>query len=528
MNTSGKGFSAKKSSSKTKFFIRRKKYAILFGLAFFVFLLFTSSLIVSPEAGGSDSAGYLLNSKIILGKFPTQNLTPTIMPKSNCGALDQMLTSRLSVNSKCTSFDRHASYPVGFGILHAVSTLIFGDNDFGRTFSEAFTFTGILFLLYIFIFYTTKKVSLALLGPFLYAVSKTSLFCLNSNLSDGPGAFWNLAATFASFVILGKSLEKTFKHHLMLAGYTVVIWFAVLTREINALCILILFAVYLRFNKSTKIFVLLYFFITGIPFLYLRHKLLGTWFSPSYGTGIFNAISPKWFLRGLGNELYFLASSLGVLLLVLFFPRLKWSFMEKIMLVQVFVMFMFYSFYQWSGETWWDSRFVISVFPILIVLVLTRYSEFHSKYLTKRTLTKLHFQSKTVVSVLAVALVASLLVANSLVHFSGASSPYRYLLFEAPKFRAVEPVVEFIAKNVPTSSTIVTMDFSAAGRYYFADRYRFLWQPELETFSREEIVKSFPKTYWVYNYGYVSPPISIKAHLQKIAQIGSEEIDVLE
>jgi hypothetical protein len=255
--------------------------------------------------------------------------------------------------------------------------------------------------------------------------------------------------------------------------------------------------------------------------------VLGTWFSPSYGNGIFAAISPKWFLRGLGNELYFLASSLGVLLLVVFIPRLKWSFTQKIMLAQVLVMFLFYSFYQWTGETWWDSRFVLSVFPILIVLVLSRYSEFHSKYLTKRTLTKLHFQTKTVVSALVVSLVTSLLISNSLMHFPGASSPYRYLLFESPKFRTVEPVVDYIGKNIPSKSSIVTMDFSAAGRYYLGDRYRFLWQPELETFSYKEIIKNFPTTYWVYNYGYVSPPMNIRARLQKIVQIGSEEIDVL-
>ena len=492
-------------------------------------LTLSFSKLVSPEAGGSDSAGYLLNSKVIRGEFKTTNLVPTSAKGLNCGDLDQMLTARLESTSDCKTYTRLMSYPIGLSILHAGAVTIFGDNDFGRSLSQAATFTGTLVLLYFFVFRLTRKKSLGFAAPVLYMVSKVAIFSLNSNLSDVPGAFWILAATYISFLALEQSKPILNKKKFIFSCFLLApsLWFMVLTREVNALAGLPLAIILILLIIRTRAVFLVWLILAGIPLIYIRHKVNGTWLTPSYGSGIFDALSSKWFLRGFGNEFYFIASNLGLLVLTILIPKLKWMFVEKILFAQVAVLFIFYSFYQWTGETWWDGRFLLSVFPLFIVLTLSRYHQFVGKYLSSKFVSRLDYSTRGIKVFLVAIQITTLVLVNTGIHFPNSSSPYRYLIFELPKFRNVQPVIENMNKSIPFGSYVVTMDISASGRYYFGSKYKFLWQPALETLSYEEIVSMFPKTYWVFNSQYVAPPDSLRKHMKIIDSVGNHEIDLL-
>jgi len=498
-------------------------------LALFL-LTFSISRLVSPEAGGSDSAGYLLNSKVILGEFETTNLTPTPSEKLNCGDLDQMLTARLEASSDCKSYSRLMSYPVGLSILHAVSTSVFGDNDFGRSFSQSITFVGTLTVLCLFVYRLTGKKTLAISAPALYLVSKVAIFSLNSNLSDVPGTFWIIFSTYLVYLLMDES-EKTSEQKKPRFLYFVLapsLWFLVLTREVNVLAAIPLTLIILGIILKTRFKFLFWLILCGMPFMYIRYKVNGTWLTPSYGSGIFQALSPKWFWRGFGNEFYFIASNLGLLFFTLLIPKLKWGLIEKILLCQVAIMYSFYAFYQWTGETWWDGRFILSVFPSFIVLTLSRYHQFTKRYLSKKYIGKLQYSSKSIKSFLITLQIVVLVFVNTGIHFPNSSSPYRFLIFEMPKFRNVHPVIEEIREKVPPGSSIVTMDLSASGRYYFDSTYKFMWQPALETLQYSEIVSNFPKTYWVFNSQYVRPPEELYKRMKIIASTGNHEIGLLE
>ena len=498
-------------------------------LALFL-LTFSISRLVSPEAGGSDSAGYLLNSKVILGEFKTTDLTPTPSEKLNCGDLDQMLTARLEASSDCKTYSRLMSYPVGLSILHTVATSVFGDNDFGRSFSQSVTFVGTLTILYLFVFRLTRRRLLAISAPILYLVSKVAIFSLNSNLSDVPGAFWIVLSTYIAYLLMDESehSSKESKPRYLYFVLAPSLWFLVLTREVNALAAIPLTLIILRIILKTRFKFLFWLLLSGIPFMYIRYKVNGTWLTPSYGTGIFQALSPKWFWRGFGNEFYFIASNLGLLFFTLLIPKLKWNSIEKIMFSQVAIMFSFYAFYQWTGETWWDGRFILSVFPVFIVLTFSRYHQFSKMYLSKKYVGKLRYSSSNIKSSLITLQIVVLVFVNLGIHFPNSSSPYRYLIFEMPKFRNVHPVIDKIRETVPQGSSIVTMDLSASGRYYFGSTYKFMWQPALETLQYSEIVKNFPKTYWVFNSQYVRPPEELYKRMKIIGSTGNHEIGLLE
>jgi len=147
-----------------------KKQILKVGLCLLIFISLTGyfTKFVSPEAGGSDSAGYLLNAKIILNKFDVRDQIPTPIDELNCGTLDEMVTSRIEVEGDCESFNRLASYPIGLGIMHAGAITILGDKPFARQLSMAVSLAGIIFLVFFFVLRITKNKLLAIIVSYFH------------------------------------------------------------------------------------------------------------------------------------------------------------------------------------------------------------------------------------------------------------------------------------------------------------------------------------------------------------------------
>ena len=509
----------------------------------FLFTSLSMTKFVSPEAGGSDSAGYLLNAKKIIGTYQTKNITPTKFEDVNCGALDSMVTARVFPSDDCKYIDRKPTYPAGLGLMHAISISIFGDNSLGRSFASASSFTGIIFVLFFFVYKTTKKYFLAFSSILFFVFSKQTIFSLTSNISDLPGSFWVLLTTFIVYLLFNEiekskvvripknsrnpaKMRKKAKSTdfpwsiLLVVLFSNSFWMLFLTREVNVIAAIPLFMLILRFPVKEKRFILVSLLAFGTIYLSLRYFVNGVLFQPSYGSGIFSLLTSRGIDENILNQLFYLFSLLGIGFFVLFLQPVKKISFLRFLDLQILFIFIFYLFYPFMGESWWDGRFVLSVGPLLIVSFMVKIDYFigNSTYFLVRKNLKL---------VLSMVLIFS--TASFFNNFSRNDvSPYRNLLVDSPAYRNVEPTMEFIQSRFPEGAVIVTVDFSASARYYLDNsKFKFLWLPELEKFDPAVIKNSFPETYWIYNSIYSKPDVSIMNQLTPIASFGSTQIDLL-
>ena len=506
-----------------------KKISVITISYIIIFVALTGyfSKFVSPEAGGSDSAGYLLNAKIILNQFEVKDQIPTRVNGLACGNLDAMLTSRNEINGDCESFNRLASYPIGLGIMHAIAISIFGDNPLARQLSMAASLAGIILLIYIFILRISKSKILGLMACSLFIFSKQTIFSTTANISDLPGAFWVIFTTYLFYFLHQERKDKT--NTFLVIILSVGIWMTFLTREVNVILLIPLLLFFFALPKKTMVKLTSSVVLLGIPFVYLRYKVNGTFLTPSYGSSIFELLDWKWVKSSARVEAFTIMSYLGISLLSIIPSKTtKYVKLEKVLLSQALTALLFYVFYQFTGETWWCGRFIICCIPGLIVLTTIR----AEKYLNtaKENLRKkgLNFGKSEITSIAAILIVTSVTIYVNTADEKFKASSYQYLINEAPKFRTVEPTIKSMREVIPQGSLIVTMDLSASGRYYFNDYYKFLWKPGLEELSLNQIKSNFPKTYWIYNPSYTAPPTEIVEQLNIIRSNDPFVIGVLQ
>ena len=494
---------------------KKQTLKVVLYLLIFISLTGYFTKFVSPEAGGSDSAGYLLNAKIILNQFEVRDQIPTPIDELNCGTLDEMLTSRIEVEGDCESFNRLASYPIGLGIMHAGAIMILGDNPFARQLSMAVSLTGIIFLVYFFVLRITKNTLLAIMGSGLFLFSKQTIFSTTANISDLPGSLWVILTTYLFYSL---NLEKRKKSNTFLVlSASVGIWMTFLTREVNVILLLPLSLFFFKLELKTKSKIILMVLLLGLPFMYLRYKVNGTLLTPSYGSGIFELLDSKWIKTSTSVEIFTILSYIGIMIVSVIPSRKNaYSRLEIVLSLQILGSLLFYAFYQFTGETWWCGRFIICCIPSFLVLVLYRthkYLEIARENLTRQGV---KYRSKEITSWATILIVGSVVIYVNAADEKYKVSSYQYLLKDAPKFRTVEPTIKSMKEIIPQGSIVVTMDFSAAGRYYFNNYYKFLWKPGIETLSIEKIKSEFPVTYWIYNPSYTEPPKEIVEQLEII------------
>jgi hypothetical protein len=476
--------------------------------------MYLSSNHVISEAAGSDSAGYLLNAKTLVGEYNQKDLIPTRIPELPCGSLDAMLTSRIQVNGNCETFSRLASYPVGLGIMHAISITIFGDNNLGRGMAMGFSYIGICLLIFFFILEITRSKKLALLGTFSFALAKQSIWSTASNISDLPGAFWVILTTYLFYRMRKNRENLDKKEFLIVVVSSISFWMLVLTREVNVLTVIPLFYLFLKFNKMKKIIFALCLVAFGLPAIYVRYFVNGVLFSDSYGGSLWNVMSHEWLARSAGNIFYLFISIIGIGIILPFIWLKQMEEIEWILLAQIIAAISFYIWYQFTGETWWDGRFLLGIIPSLIILTASRILKISKKLEKRLEKTSLYPLSSTALNSIIFCLIISVVLINNTVKFRNSSDTYDFLLNVYPKYRNVEPVIAALERNYPNGATIVTMHLSASARYYLDDeRYRIIWKPELEKLDIKTINRYFPKTVWVYN-GWDLPPEEIRNNIK--------------
>lgn len=494
---------------------KKRILKVVLCLLLFISLTGYFTKFVSPEAGGSDSAGYLLNAKIILNQFDVRNQIPTPIDELNCGTLDEMLTSRIEVQGDCESFNRLSSYPIGLGIMHAGAIMVLGDKPFARQLSMAASLTSIIFLVFFFVFRITKNRLLAIMGSGLFLISKQTIFSTTANISDLPGALWVILTTYLFYLLDQDRRNKS--NAFLVVFVSVGIWMTFLTREVNIILLLPLSLFFFKLELKTKLKMVFMVLLLGLPFMYLRYKVNGTLLTPSYGSSIFELLDSKWIKTSTSVEIFTILSYIGIMI-VSVIPSKKntYSRLEIVLSLQILGALLFYAFYQFTGETWWCGRFIICCIPSFLVLVIHRtykYLEIASENLIRQGV---KYRSKELTSWATILIVSSVVIYVNAVDEKYKASSYQYLLKDATKFRTVEPTIKSMKEIIPQGSIVVTMDFSAAGRYYFNNYYKFLWKPGMEILSVEKIKSNFPITYWVYNPSYTEPPKEIVEQLEII------------
>jgi hypothetical protein len=518
----------KKKESKTQY----SKYIL-----FVCFLIFCSTYIankhVISEAAGSDSAGYLLNAKTILGNYSQKNLIPTEFPQLPCATLDNMLTARVEIIGECEKFSRLASYPTGLGIMHAVSIKFFGDNNIGRGFSMAFSYIATMLIIYFFTRDLTRNRNIALFAVVSFALAKQVIWSVASNISDLPGGFWVLFTTYFMYKLTTIFEQKKVVNSYLLRYSIVFIlacsfWMTFLTREVNILTLTPLFFVFWSYKNKVKLMLIVSIFITGIPALYIRYLVNGVLFTDSYGGSLWNVFSSEWFNRSAGNIFYLYISTIGIALLVVFLYLKNMQKIEWILYSQILISSIFYSFYQFTGETWWYGRFLLNVLPSLIVLASSRLIQLIFD-IKDRISKKINNSLVGLVqSYLVIVIIISVILVNNTLKFNRSSDYYDFLINDLPKTRQTEPVISLIRQLYPDGANIVTMHLSAAGRYYLnSQEYKFLWKPELEKQDPNLIIEYFPKTIWIFN-DWDLPPQQIRDRLVDIVETNSFTISELQ
>jgi riboflavin transporter FmnP len=399
--------------------------------------------------------------------------------------------------------------------MHAIAISIFGDNPFARQLSMAASLSGIVLLIYIFILRITKNKILAFTASGLFIFSKQTIFSTTANISDLPGAFWVIFTTYLFYLLQQEKKDKS--NTVLILSLSVGIWMTFLTREVNVILLIPLFLFFFSVPQKTRVKITLSVFMLGIPFAYLRYKVNGTFLTPSYGSGIFELLDWKWVKSSAKVEIFTILSYLGILIIsVIPFKKNRYTKLEKVLMLQAFSALIFYAFYQFTGETWWDGRFIICCIPGLIVLSMIRTGKYLEIAREKLGSQGVIYGTSELACISVIFIVSSVTIYVNVADEKFSVSSYQYLLNEAPKFRTVEPTIKSMREVIPRGSIIVTMDLSASGRYYFNDYFKFLWKPGLEELSLDQIKLNFPKTYWIYNPSYTAPPKEIVEQLDII------------
>jgi len=470
--------------------------------------LFFAFRIVNPEAAGSDRAGYLLNSKILSGEFETKNQKPTFMKNVdlNCGSLDEMLTARLVTDEKCTQFERFPSYPSGVGLMHFFATKIFGENNFARKITSTLSMGLLILFTLSLVWDLTRNWSLLFTMWILIISSKQMLFSTNSNLSDLPSAMWIAASNFIFYHMYKFRNLNRFKRFAYPLMFGISCWMVFLTREVNLLALIPLVVGVLFLKETYRTSTIISLFLFSIPALYIRYKINGVLLTDSYGGSLWSVMRLDWVSRGIGNQFYSLLIFLGIGIILVIPKVSKKYLLESIFSLQITLILFFYMFYEFMGETWWDGRFILGIFPSAVALIAFRLGLLAQKrrpYNQKST----HFLSgREFINYSAIIILVSTILVNNLIKFPNSAPPYNYLVFELPSYRTTEEVINYVKNHYPRNTIIVTTDFSASGRYYLGNQYKFLWKPTLETLSYEQITSEFPSTVWIYEPGYFAPP----------------------
>lgn len=343
------------SDSRRAFFLAAAGCVLLVaGYAWFL------RLHIAPYAGGSDSSGYLNSAALMLdGRL---SVPMTTLPGHTAEDFGVNAHLPLGFTDSLESSRMAPSYPPGLPLhLAAFSSLVGLDwAAIPLNICSALAGGALLYLL-------GRRLGLprplALAGVALLLLCPLYLFSAVQPMSDLLALVWSLAALYAA----GRARENS--GWAWFCGLAIAV--AVLVRPTNLLLGL---PVILALGTAWRCYP--WVAVGGLPgailFAWYNRQVYGNPFTTGYGD--------VWFIFGaeyLPPNLRHFACWIPALLSPLVLAALATPFLRAVRRRELFVLgtwavllIGFYAFYYHSGETWWYLRFILPVFPVLILAAL--------------------------------------------------------------------------------------------------------------------------------------------------------------
>lgn len=311
-------------------------------------------------AGGADSSGYL-NSARLFGQGDL--VAPLRLPRGH-GHMEfgMMAFQPLGFIVDPAKPVMAPTYPTGLPLHLLVASWITGWQHAGIA-VNIFAALGSGLILW----HLARRLQLAA-GWAAGAVAllwlcPLTMFASMQPMSDQLAATWSLAALAAALC------SREHWRWSLLAGLAASI--AVLVRPTNGL-VLVPVAVALGLDFRRYLLLALGGLPGGIFFCYYNWRLYGNPVATGYGD-VWNSLSPVNVPHNLAHIAWWVPLLLSPLVgAVLAAPFLRVARRRELAVLGLWVALLvgFYSFYYHTGETWWYLRFILPVFPALILIAL--------------------------------------------------------------------------------------------------------------------------------------------------------------
>lgn len=311
-------------------------------------------------AGGSDSSGYVHNSRLILeGKLHRDVRPIADLPLNE---LERAIYQPLGFLTSNELDKQTPTYPFGYPIILAAFRLI-ANND-----------TGILMAIVtigcltpISAYFLSRKLDIgpifSLATALIIGASPLYMFMAMQPMSDVVSTLLATTSVLLAFQSKGRPIYS------ILLG--VFISLSVLTRIPNVLIILPI-VVILYANKKPSSWYLVA--IGGVPgaitFLLLNQFLYGSPFTSGYGN-IFALFKFEYFTMTMEHFAFWLTElhtplvTIAFLATIVFFKKRTLEVVVLWLWALSFIIF--YAFFYYSHETWWYLRFILPALPAIAI-----------------------------------------------------------------------------------------------------------------------------------------------------------------
>ena len=321
------------------------------------------ALNVMAYAGGSDSSGYLNAARLIAaGKLhEKQRIVEGISTSQISSHTYIPLGFTPSVNEEMVP-----KYPLGLPILVALTSFITGLAAAPNLVMWLHAI-GSLILIYNFALILNLEKFWAVIATIMLAINPLFISYSLQLMSDMPSLFWCGLTIFSAL----KTREKV--NWAIIAGASA--GMAVMIRPAN---ILIFIPLLIALGKNWRS--LIYCGLAGLPFaaimLILNHGLYGKFITTGYGdmSSLFSLKNIPPSVDAYARYLPLELTPFALLAVGIFIPKI-WRQNQRILVIiaaWIVPFLIFYSCYQFTHETWGYMRFLLPIFPaIILAMILT-------------------------------------------------------------------------------------------------------------------------------------------------------------
>ena len=316
---------------------------------------------ISPYAGGADSSGYL-NSARLLGRAKAM-VTPRLLPGHGAREFGDMVFQPLGFHLEGDGRQMVPTYPIGLPLHLLVAARIAGWHNAAVAVNLlAFTACGILMWM------IARHLGLPRVGAagavVLLWLCPLFLFATLQPMSDLLAVAWSLAVVYCAL--------QAREHWGWAVACGAALGMAVLVRPTNALL-----AVPVAVALGTQIRAYLLVGLGSLPgagaFAAYNWRVYGSPIITGYGD-VSQVFGGEFLPHNLAHFARWIPLLLSPLIVVALLAPFLPVFRRRgyAVLATWFVLLTgFYAFYFHSGETWWYLRFILPVFPVLILAALT-------------------------------------------------------------------------------------------------------------------------------------------------------------